>query len=39
MCSIPNALNGVILYTGVVVIVIAARINVDYPSLPGWGCS
>jgi hypothetical protein len=37
MCSISNALNGVIIYTGVVVIFIATRINVDYPSLPGWG--
>jgi hypothetical protein len=39
MHSIPNTLNGVIIYTGVTVIFIAARINVDYPSLPGWGRS
>jgi hypothetical protein len=39
MCSIPNSLKGVIIYIGVVVIFIAARINVDYPSLPGWGHS
>jgi hypothetical protein len=37
MCSVTNAINGVIIYTGVVVIFIAVRIDVNYLSLPGGG--
>ncbi len=39
MCSITNAINGVIIYSGVIGIFIAVRINDDYLSLLGWGCS
>ena len=37
MRSITNAINGVIIYTRVVVIFIVTRIKFNYPSLPGWG--